>query len=167
MSRHFAGYASVALETIWLHEPCDLIFLGPLMTLLCLSRYSSLYHSQMHICLCFKPGKSSHASAARCSTRTHRLVNSPGSASLSVGMEPSACKVADITAGPPCTWNSQLSSPVKLAAPTNKQNIIIRSLQYSIDDRRQARQDLLYIAFIHLHALLQKCRLMEWIVCIG
>ena len=40
MSRHFAGYSSVALETIWLHEPRDLIFLGPLMTLLCLSRYS-------------------------------------------------------------------------------------------------------------------------------
>ena len=30
--RHFAGYASVALETIWLHEPRDLIFSGPLMT---------------------------------------------------------------------------------------------------------------------------------------
>ena len=41
ISRHFAGYASVALETIWLHEPRDLIFLGPPMTLLCLSRYSS------------------------------------------------------------------------------------------------------------------------------
>ena len=41
MSRHFAGYSSVALETIWLHEPRDLIFLGPLMTLLCLSRYSN------------------------------------------------------------------------------------------------------------------------------
>ena len=41
ISRHFAAYASVALETIWLHEPRDLIFLGPLMTLLCLSRYSS------------------------------------------------------------------------------------------------------------------------------
>ena len=40
ISRHFAGYASVALETIWLHEPRDLIFLGPPMTLLCLSRYS-------------------------------------------------------------------------------------------------------------------------------
>ena len=39
ISRHFAGYASVALETIWLHEPRDLIFLGPLMTLLCLYRY--------------------------------------------------------------------------------------------------------------------------------
>ena len=39
ISRHFAGYASVALETIWLHEPRDLIFLGTLMTLLCLSRY--------------------------------------------------------------------------------------------------------------------------------
>ena len=37
ISRHFAGYTSVALETIWLHEPRDLIFLGPLMTLLCLS----------------------------------------------------------------------------------------------------------------------------------
>ena len=34
ISRHFAGYASVALETIWLHEPRDLIFSGPLMTLL-------------------------------------------------------------------------------------------------------------------------------------
>ena len=32
ISRHFAGYASVALETIWLHEPRDLIFSGPLMT---------------------------------------------------------------------------------------------------------------------------------------
>ena len=42
ISRHFAGYASVALETIWLHEPRDLIFLGPPMTLLCLSRYSRL-----------------------------------------------------------------------------------------------------------------------------
>ena len=41
ISRHFAGYASIALETIWLHEPRDLIFLGPPMTLLCLSRYSS------------------------------------------------------------------------------------------------------------------------------
>ena len=41
MSRHFAGYSSVglALETIWLHEPRVLIFLGPLMALLCLSRY--------------------------------------------------------------------------------------------------------------------------------
>ena len=28
ISRHFAGYASVALETIWLHEPRDLIFSG-------------------------------------------------------------------------------------------------------------------------------------------
>ena len=36
MSRNFAGYSSVALETIWLHEPRDLIFLGPFMTLLCL-----------------------------------------------------------------------------------------------------------------------------------
>ena len=45
ISRHFAGYASVALETIWLHEPRDLIFLGPPMTLLCLSRYSSQAHS--------------------------------------------------------------------------------------------------------------------------
>ena len=45
ISRHFAGYASVALETIWLHEPRDLIFLGPPMTLLCLSRYSSSYFS--------------------------------------------------------------------------------------------------------------------------
>ena len=44
ISRHFAGYASVALETIWLHEPRDLIFLGPPMTLLCLSRYSKLHH---------------------------------------------------------------------------------------------------------------------------
>ena len=42
ISRHFAGYASVALETIWLHEPRDVIFLGPLMTLLCLSRYSGM-----------------------------------------------------------------------------------------------------------------------------
>ena len=42
ISRHFAGYASVALETIWLHEKRDLIFLGPLMTLLCLSGYSSM-----------------------------------------------------------------------------------------------------------------------------
>ena len=41
ISRHFAGYASVVLETIWLHEPRDLIFLGPPMTLLCLSRYST------------------------------------------------------------------------------------------------------------------------------
>ena len=41
MSRHFAGSASVAIETIWIHEPRDLIFLGPFMTLLCLSRYSS------------------------------------------------------------------------------------------------------------------------------
>ena len=41
ISRHFAGYASVALETIWRHEPRDLIFLGPPMTLLCLSRYSN------------------------------------------------------------------------------------------------------------------------------
>ena len=32
ISLHFAGYASVALETIWLHEPRDLIFSGPLMT---------------------------------------------------------------------------------------------------------------------------------------
>ena len=40
ISRNFAGYATVALETIWLHEPRDLIFLGPLMTLVCLSRYS-------------------------------------------------------------------------------------------------------------------------------
>ena len=42
ISRHFASYASVALETIWLHEPRDVIFLGPLMTLLCLSRYSGM-----------------------------------------------------------------------------------------------------------------------------
>ena len=42
MSRHFASYSSVALETIWLHEPRDLIFLGPLMTLLCLSSYSKV-----------------------------------------------------------------------------------------------------------------------------
>ena len=42
ISRHFAGYASVALETIWLHEPRDVIFLGTLMTLLCLSRYSGM-----------------------------------------------------------------------------------------------------------------------------
>ena len=42
ISRHFAGYASVALETIWLHEPRDVIFLGPLMTVLCLSRYSGM-----------------------------------------------------------------------------------------------------------------------------
>ena len=34
ISRHFAGYASVALETIWLHEPRDLIFLGPLTVIL-------------------------------------------------------------------------------------------------------------------------------------
>ena len=33
MTRHFAGYAPVALEAIWLHEQRDLIFLGPLMTL--------------------------------------------------------------------------------------------------------------------------------------
>ena len=46
ISRHFAGYASVALETIWRHEPRDLIFLGPPMTLLCLSRYSSEYSSK-------------------------------------------------------------------------------------------------------------------------
>ena len=46
--RHFAGYASLALETIWLHEPRDLIFLGPLMTLLCLSRYSRLGSSVLH-----------------------------------------------------------------------------------------------------------------------
>ena len=39
MSRHFAGYSSVALETIWLHEPRDLIFLGPLMTLRCIGLY--------------------------------------------------------------------------------------------------------------------------------
>ena len=42
ISPHFAGYASVALKTIWLHEPRDLIFPGPLITLLCLSRYSSM-----------------------------------------------------------------------------------------------------------------------------
>ena len=29
---HFAGYVSVALETIWLHGPYDLIYSGPLMT---------------------------------------------------------------------------------------------------------------------------------------
>ena len=55
ISRHFAGYASVALETIWLHEPRDLIFLGPPagppMTLLCLSRYSSCYPSLDRRCL--------------------------------------------------------------------------------------------------------------------
>ena len=49
MSRHFAGYSSVDLETIWLHEPRDLIFQGPLMTLLCLSRYSSTYHSEQRL----------------------------------------------------------------------------------------------------------------------
>ena len=29
--RHFACYASIVLETIWLHGPRDLIFSGPLM----------------------------------------------------------------------------------------------------------------------------------------
>ena len=36
-----------SLETIWLNEPRDLIFLGPLMTLLCLSRYSSMQQTHL------------------------------------------------------------------------------------------------------------------------
>ena len=46
ISRHFAGYASVALETIWLHETRDLIFLGPLITLLRLSRNSRFVYKE-------------------------------------------------------------------------------------------------------------------------
>ena len=45
ISRHFAGYASVALETIWLHEPRDLIFSGPLMTLL--SNIGTLHYTTL------------------------------------------------------------------------------------------------------------------------
>ena len=49
ISRHFAGYASVALETIWLHEPRDVIFLGPLMT------ENTRAHAQYGKCLLGSP----------------------------------------------------------------------------------------------------------------
>ena len=99
ISRHFAGYASVALETIWLHEPRDLIFLGPPMTLLCLSRYSNANtvpgHSDARFCpgcgksphnrtecsawgkICFKCDKRNHfANVCRSTaTNTNLVVN--------------------------------------------------------------------------------------------
>ena len=74
MSRHFAGYSSVALETIWLHEPRDLIFLGPLMTLLCLSRYSRLPDAGFHEACLTNFLATDHVKCHMASQRTgHRL----------------------------------------------------------------------------------------------
>ncbi len=50
------------------------------------------------------------------------LVNSPGSAYCTSGIPSNASWIALITAGPPWTWNSQTSSPVKLAGPGLTEN---------------------------------------------
>lgn len=49
--------------------------------------------------------------------KLYLFVNSPGSACLHPGTLCNAVSKADTTAGPPCTWNSTQSSPVKLCGP--------------------------------------------------
>lgn len=44
-------------------------------------------------------------------------IYSPGSAGRRPGILPSVESTEEITAIPPCTWNSQQSSPVKLEGP--------------------------------------------------
>lgn len=84
-----------------------------------LFRSSNTCFLWMSVSACIKSASPSTSLRSNLPAQNARLVNSPGSDGRNPSTELIASHIAEITATPPCTWNSQQSSPVKLFGPGN------------------------------------------------